>query len=76
MHYTLNVTEDAIDFLAEEGYSEEYGARPLNRAIQHYIEDSVADEILNDKIKEGEIINIDYIKGEIVVKTSKKVKAK
>ena len=76
MHYTLNVTEDAIDFLAEEGYSEEYGARPLNRAIQHYIEDSVADEILNDKIKEGEIINIDYIKGEIVVKTSKKAKAK
>ena len=76
MHYTLNVTEDAIDFLAEEGYSEEYGARPLNRAIQHYIEDSVADEILNDKIKEGEIINIDYVKGEIVVKTSKKAKAK
>ena len=76
MHYGLNVTENAIDFLAEQGYSEEYGARPLNRAIQHYIEDSVADEILNDKIKEGEIINIDYVKGEIVVKTSKKSKAK
>lgn len=76
MHYGLNVTEDAIDFLAEQGYSEEYGARPLNRAIQHYIEDSVADEILNDKIKEGEIINIDYVKGEIVVKTTKKSKTK
>jgi len=76
MHYGLNVTEDAIDFLAEQGYSEEYGARPLNRAIQHYIEDSVADEILNDKIKEGDIINIDYVKGEIVVKTSKKSKSK
>ena len=76
MHYSLNVTEAAIDFLAEQGYSEEYGARPLNRAIQHYIEDSVADEILNDKIKEGEIINIDYVKGEIVVKTAKKPKSK
>jgi ATP-dependent Clp protease ATP-binding subunit ClpC len=76
MHYTLNVSEAAIDFLAEQGYSEEYGARPLNRAIQHYIEDSVADEILNDKIKEGDIINIDYIKGEIVVKTTKKPKSK
>jgi ATP-dependent Clp protease ATP-binding subunit ClpC len=76
MHYGLHVTEDAIDFLAEQGYSEEYGARPLNRAIQHYIEDSVADEILNDKIKEGETINIDYVKGEIVVKTTKKPKTK
>jgi ATP-dependent Clp protease ATP-binding subunit ClpC len=76
MHYGLNVSEAAMDFLAEQGYSEEYGARPLNRAIQHYIEDSVADEILNDNIKEGETINIDYIKGEIVVKTSKKSKAK
>jgi ATP-dependent Clp protease ATP-binding subunit ClpC len=76
MHYGLNVTEEAIDFLAEQGYSEEYGARPLNRAIQHYIEDSVADEILNDKIKEGETINIDYVKGEIVVKTTKKPKTK
>ena len=76
MHYGLHVTEEAIDFLAEQGYSEEYGARPLNRAIQHYIEDSVADEILNDKIKEGEIINIDYVKGEIVVKTAKKPKSK
>jgi ATP-dependent Clp protease ATP-binding subunit ClpC len=76
MHYGLHVTEEAIDFLAEQGYSEEYGARPLNRAIQHYIEDSVADEILNDKIKEGETINIDYVKGEIVVKTTKKPKTK
>ena len=76
MHYGLNVTEAAIDFLAEQGYSEEYGARPLNRAIQHYIEDAVADEILNENIKEGEIINIDYIKGEIIAKGQKKSKSK
>ena len=74
MHYGLSVSEDAINFLAEQGYSEEYGARPLNRAIQHYIEDAVADEILNDNIKEGETISIDYVKGEIVLKTLKKGK--
>ena len=76
MHYDLNVSEAAMDFLADQGYNEEYGARPLNRAIQHYVEDAVADEILNENIKEGETINIDFVKGEITVKTSKKSKTK
>ena len=76
MNYNLNVTEAAIDFLAEQGYSEEYGARPLNRAIQHYIEDAVADEILNENFKEGETIVIDYVKGEIIAKSQKKGKTK
>ena len=72
MGYDLKVSEQAINFLAKEGYDEIYGARPLNRTIQHYIEDSVADEILNDNIKEGEMISVDYVKNEIVVKTVKK----
>ena len=74
MGYDLKVSENAINFLAKEGYDEIYGARPLNRTIQHYIEDSVADEILNDNIKEGEMISVDYVKNEIVVKTIKKSK--
>ena len=74
MGYDLKVSETAINFLAKEGYDEIYGARPLNRTIQHYIEDSVADEILNDNIKEGEMISVDYVKNEIVVKTVKKSK--
>jgi ATP-dependent Clp protease ATP-binding subunit ClpC len=76
MGYTLKINEEAIDFLANHGYDEEYGARPLARAIQHYVEDAVADEILNDNIKEGEIINIIYDKAtdSLVVKPTKKTK--
>jgi len=55
---TLNISEEALDFIAKQGYDEEYGARPLNRAIQHYIEDLVADEILTDAFKEGDSINL------------------
>ena len=73
MGYKLKVTKDAIDFLAKQGYDEAYGARPLARAIQHYIEDPVADEILNGNFNEGETINItfDKEKEDIVVKPSK-----
>ena len=76
MGYTLKINEEAIDFLANHGYDEEYGARPLSRAIQHYVEDAVADEILNDNIKEGETINIIYDKSKdgLVVKPTKKTK--
>jgi ATP-dependent Clp protease ATP-binding subunit ClpC len=54
MNYKFEISESAIKFLAKEGYDEAYGARPLGRAIQTYIEDGVADEILNEKVKEGE----------------------
>jgi ATP-dependent Clp protease ATP-binding subunit ClpB len=49
MNYKFEISESAINFLAKEGYDEAYGARPLGRAIQTYIEDGVADEILNEK---------------------------
>jgi ATP-dependent Clp protease ATP-binding subunit ClpC len=74
MKYKLKVSESAIEFLAKEGYDEAYGARPLARTIQHYIEDAVADEILNENIKEGETISIDYINNEMVLKPIKKGK--
>jgi ATP-dependent Clp protease ATP-binding subunit ClpC len=76
MGYKLKINEDAIDFLVNHGYDEEYGARPLARAIQHYVEDAVADEILNDNIKEGETINIIYDKTTdgLIVKPIKKTK--
>ena len=55
--------------MAKEGYDEAYGARPLNRAIQRYIEDPIADAILNGKVNEGQLIKISYDKkiGEIIV---------
>ncbi len=70
MNYELEVDQTAIDYIATQGYDEAYGARPLGRAIQHYIEDPVADEILNGHITEGETIVISYNKetDEIIVK--------
>ncbi len=60
--YKLKVLKSAKDFLADAGYDEEYGARPLNRAIQKFIEDPVSEEILKDNIKEGQTIMVSYSK--------------
>ena len=78
MGYDLTVTKDAIEFLGKQGYDEAYGARPLARAIQHYVEDPVADEILNENIKEGETIEVSYDskKEELVIKPAKPKKTK
>lgn len=58
--YTVELTDKAKDFLAEKGYDPQYGARPLNRAIQKYLEDAVAEEILKGETGEGDIIVADY----------------
>jgi ATP-dependent Clp protease ATP-binding subunit ClpC len=70
MNFKLKISTDAVDYLAKQGYDEAYGARPLARAIQHYVEDAIADEILNENITEGETINIgfDKEKEEITIK--------
>jgi ATP-dependent Clp protease ATP-binding subunit ClpC len=69
--YTLQINKTAKDYLVEQGYDEEYGARPLNRAIQKYIEDPVSEEILSGRAKEGQIIKVSYIKSkeDIVIKS-------
>ncbi len=54
------MTEKAKDFLADKGYDQQFGARPLNRAIQKYLEDPVAEEILKGEITEGGTIQADY----------------
>jgi len=73
MKFKLKISQDAIEFLARQGYDENYGARPLARAIQHYVEDAVADEILNGEISEGDTLNIGFNKekDEITIKYSK-----
>jgi ATP-dependent Clp protease ATP-binding subunit ClpC len=58
--YHVELTEKAKDFLAEKGYDPSYGARPLNRAIQKYLEDQVAEEILKGELAEGDTILADY----------------
>ncbi len=57
--YTLNLTEKAKDFIADKGFDKQYGARPLKRAIQKYIEDALAEEIVNSKLSEGDTITMD-----------------
>ncbi|WP_339666157.1 ATP-dependent Clp protease ATP-binding subunit, partial [Maribacter arcticus] len=57
--YHLNLSDKAKDYIAEKGFDKQYGARPLKRAIQKYIEDALAEEIVNSKLKEGDTIFID-----------------
>jgi len=73
MGYKIKINKEAIEYLAKQGYDEAYGARPLARAIQHYVEDPVADEILNGNATEGDTINITFSKSkeELIVKTIK-----
>lgn len=74
--YKIRVTEKAKDFLAEKGWDPHFGARPLKRAIQKYIEDELAEEIIKTKLEEGDTIAIDYSKKfeKIMIKITKKKK--
>ncbi|MFP3912394.1 MAG: ATP-dependent chaperone ClpB [Desulfobacteraceae bacterium] len=62
---TLDLTEDAKEFLANIGFDPVYGARPLRRAIQHYIQDPLAVKILDGSVKEGDHVKIDVPDGEV-----------
>ncbi|CAL2091576.1 chaperone protein ClpB [Tenacibaculum sp. 190524A05c] len=57
--YNLNLTEKAKDYIADKGFDKQYGARPLKRAIQKYIEDALAEEIVSSKLNEGDSIFMD-----------------
>lgn len=54
--YEIELQKNAKDFIVDKGYDEKFGARPLKRAIQKYIEDPLADQIINSKVKEGDKI--------------------
>lgn len=58
--YTLVITEPAKEFIANKGYDIQFGARPLKRAIQKYIEDEMAELIIRTGIKEGETVLVDF----------------
>ena len=57
--YTLQLTDKAKDYIANKGFDKDYGARPLKRAIQKYVEDALAEEIINTSIEEGDTITMD-----------------
>ena len=60
--YTFKFNKTAKEFLAKEGYDPAYGARPVKRAIQKYVEDVIADAILDGKVKEGKTYTISKAK--------------
>ena len=60
--FSLELTTEAKNFIAEKGYDQQYGARPLHRAIQKYLEDPLAEEILNMHIKQGDVMQADLDK--------------
>ncbi|GAB4421855.1 MAG: ATP-dependent Clp protease ATP-binding subunit [Bacteroidia bacterium] len=59
--YTIELSETAKGYIADKGFDKQFGARPLQRALQKYIEDPIADEILEGKALEGDILYVDYI---------------
>jgi len=75
--FKIELTEKAKDFLANKGYDQQYGARPLNRAIQKYLEDAIAEEILKGDLSEGDVIVADYVEEatELSLSVTKKEKA-
>ena len=60
--FSLELTEEAKSFIAEKGYDSQFGARPLHRAIQKYLEDPLAEEILNMNVKAGDVLQADLDK--------------
>jgi ATP-dependent Clp protease ATP-binding subunit ClpC len=71
--YQVELTEKAKDFIVEKGYDEKFGARPLKRAIQKFIEDPLAEEIIKANLLEGDTIQLDYEDGkdELIVNIKK-----
>lgn len=63
----ISATTAAKDWIAEEGYDPEYGARPLRRVIQTEIEDRMSDEVLAGKIVEGSAVLVDYVDGDVIL---------
>ncbi|MCB9334542.1 MAG: ATP-dependent Clp protease ATP-binding subunit [Flavobacteriales bacterium] len=76
--YNIELTDAAKDFIADKGYDSAYGARPLKRAIQKYLEDPLAEEIIQAKINEGDTIKVelDDVTKELVISIVKSKKKK
>ena len=75
--YELELTNTAKDFIADKGFDKQYGARPLKRAIQKYVEDALAEEIITSKLKEGDkiIMDLDNDTKEMTIKIEKAEKS-
>ncbi|MEO5909353.1 MAG: ATP-dependent Clp protease ATP-binding subunit [Pelobium sp.] len=78
--YDIKLTEEAKEYIAEKGFDSNFGARPLKRAIQKFLEDPIAEEILKGELSEGDTMEVDFDKEKeevkIIGKTAKKKKKK
>ena len=68
--YEFNITDEAKNYIAEKGYDQQYGARPLKRALQKYLEDPLAELIINAELNPGDTITVDYDKDTDKIVTS------
>ena len=68
MNISLETTDKLLDYLVEVGYDEKFGARPLRRAIQTNVEDKLAEAILAGEVKEGDLVTVDFLDNEVVLK--------
>jgi len=68
--YSLTLTDKAIDFICEKGWDEKYGARPLKRALQKYIENELTEIIISQSVKQGAEFKADYNDGDDVLTIS------
>ncbi len=76
LNYKIDLTEDAKEFIAEKGWDKDFGARPLKRAIQKYIEDLLAEMLVNKQLSEGEtiILKLNEQKDGLINETAKTIK--
>ena len=68
LNYNITLTKKVKEYICEKGFDEKFGARPLKRVIQKYLEDIIAEEIINHNLKEGDSINLDVKNDKIVIK--------
>jgi ATP-dependent Clp protease ATP-binding subunit ClpC len=75
--YKIELSEEAKDFISDKGFDEKFGARPLKRAIQKYLEDPLAEEIIKSNLSEGDTIHItlEKEKQELIIKVKKAKKS-
>ncbi len=71
--YTVKISKEAKDYIVGKGFDPQYGARPLKRAIQKYLEDPLAEEIIKSGVTEGDAVSVDYdkAKDDIKIKVTK-----
>ena len=68
--YKLKLSKKAKDFIADKGFDKQYGARPLKRALQKYVEDAIAEQIIKSNIQEGDVIAMDLKKEDVSLSIS------